>query len=142
MTGDRLRYGVCHKIYIYVSMRDCEIPHGSRVRHPPFINGSPSIYTEQLLLCHRLPLPVKAECLQYSQPQNIRSEGRITGFTLLFVFSQEILLTKHDTCRICHPQTAKVIFVLSDRPLFARPSLCLSKQAYSQIHITTAPTAL
>lgn len=44
-------------------MGDCEIPHGSRVPHPPFITGSSSIYTEQLLFCHRLPLPVKAECL-------------------------------------------------------------------------------
>lgn len=33
-----------------------------------FYNRSPSFYTEQILLCHRLPLPVKAECLQYFQP--------------------------------------------------------------------------
>lgn len=32
-----------------------------------FYSLFPSFYTEQLLLCHRLPLPVKAECLQYFQ---------------------------------------------------------------------------
>lgn len=61
------------------------------------------------------------------------SEGRITGITLLFVFSQEILLTKHDTCRICQPQTTKVIFVLSDKPLFTRPSLYLSLSSFPSV---------
>lgn len=62
-----------------------------------------------------------------------QERGPDNRITLLFVFSQEILLTKHDTCRICHPQTTKVIYVLSDRPLFTRPSLYLSLSSFPSI---------
>lgn len=52
-----------------------------------------------------------------------QERGPETGITLLFVFSQEILLTKHDTCRTCRPANGKNHF------LFCQTDHCLPTQA-------------
>ena len=112
------------------SMRGCKNPSWwNGVPFFPFISPSAIRPVIRNIPFCDIGFPPCNSGMSVNFQQNIRSEGRITGITLLFVFSQEILLTKHDTCR----QTTKVIFFLSDRPLFTRPSLYLSLSSFPSV---------
>ncbi|WP_289197911.1 hypothetical protein [Bacteroides acidifaciens] len=90
-------------------MRDFAIPHGSRVPHPPFIAGPRPFIRYSSLYATGFP-PGKSGVSAIFPAIKHQERGPDNRHHASFCFLQEILLTKHDTYRICRPANGKSHF--------------------------------